>query len=77
MRVHLGGHLAFYDPHKRSWFEVHLEGETALVDVIRRLGVPEAEISLAAVNREVVALEKARVGDADRLDLFPPMGGGA
>jgi len=77
MHVHLGGHLAFYDPQRRSRFEVHLDGETALLEVIRRLGVPEAEIALAAVNRQVVALEEARVGDADRLDLYPPMSGGA
>jgi len=76
MEVHLGGHLAFYDREKRSRFEMHLEAETALLDLIRELGVPEAEIALAAVNREVVALEGARVADADRLDLYPPISGG-
>lgn len=77
MEVHLGGHLAFYDREKRSWFEVRLEAETALLDVIRAMGVPEEEIALAAVNRTVVALAEARVTDADRLDLYPPMSGGA
>jgi len=76
MEVHLGGHLAFYDREKRSRFEMHLDAETALLDLIRELGVPEAEIALAAVNREVVALEGARVADADRLDLYPPISGG-
>ena len=77
MRVHLGGHLAFYDREKRSRFEVHLEAETALLDLVRELGIPEAEIAIAAVNRTVVALHEARVGDADRLDLYSAMGGGA
>jgi sulfur carrier protein ThiS len=77
MEVHLGGHLAFYDPEKRSRIEVHLEGETALLDLVRELGVPEAEIALAAVNRTVVSLSEARVNDGDRLDLYPPMSGGA
>jgi sulfur carrier protein ThiS len=77
MEVHLGGHLAFYDREKRSRFEVHLEAETALLDLIRQLGVPEAEIALAAVNRTIVALPGTRVGNADRLDLYPPMSGGA
>ena len=77
MKVHLGGHLAFYDPEKRSRFEVHLEAETALLDLVRELGIPEAEIAIAAVNRTVVALAEARVGDADRLDLYSAMGGGA
>jgi sulfur carrier protein ThiS len=77
MEVHLGGHLAFYDPAKRSRFEVRLEVDTALLDLVRRLGIPTEEIALAAVNRTVVTLEEARVGDADRVDLYPPMSGGA
>ena len=77
MEVHLGGHLAFYDREKRSQFEVHLEAETALLDLVRELGIPEAEIAIAAVNRTVVSLAEARVGDADRLDLYSAMGGGA
>jgi sulfur carrier protein ThiS len=77
MEVHLGGHLAFYDREKRSWFQVHLESERALLDLVRELGVPEAEIAIAAVNRTVVSLSEARVGDADRLDLYPPMSGGS
>lgn len=77
MEVHLGGHLAFYDPQKRSRFEVHLDAEAPLLEVIRMLGVPEAEIAVAAVNRAIVALAEARVDDADRLDLYPPMSGGA
>ncbi len=77
MKVHLGGHLAFYDRDKRSWFEVHPEEGTPLLDLVRHLGVPEAEIALAAVNLVVVPLSETRVGDADRLDLYPPMDGGA
>ncbi len=77
MEVHLGGHLGFYGPERRSRFEVHLGTETTLLELIRALGVPEAEIDLAAVNRTIVSLHEARVGDADRVDLYPPMGGGA
>ena len=77
MEVHLGGHLGFYDREKRSRFRVHLDREMALVDLVRELGVPEAEIDLAAVNLSLVSLDDARVGDGDRLDLYPPMGGGA
>jgi sulfur carrier protein ThiS len=77
MHVHLGGHLAFYDRAKRTRFEVHLAAETALLDLIRELGVPEAEIALAAVNRTVVSLSEAQLVDGDRLDLYPPMSGGA
>jgi sulfur carrier protein ThiS len=76
MRIHLGGHLAFYDRAKRSRFEVHLEAETSVLDLIRELGIPEAEIALAAIDRTVVKLQEAHVRDADCLDLYPPMSGG-
>ncbi len=76
MEVHLGGHLAFYEREKRSRFQVHLEARTGLLELVRALGIPEAEIALAAVNRTVVPLDDAQVDDADRLDLYPPMSGG-
>jgi len=77
MELHLGGHLAFYDAEKRTRRTVHVEEETALVELLGRLGIPAAEVGLAAVNREVVRLEEARVVDSDRVDLYPPMDGGA
>ena len=76
MDLHLGGHLAFYEAEKRSRVAVPLEAETALVEVLRRLRIPEAEVGLAAVNREIVRLSDARVTDDDRVDLYPPMDGG-
>lgn len=76
MQLHLGGTLAFYDAARRSRFDVHLEGETAVLDLIRELRIPEAEIALVAVDGEVVSLERAHVDDGSRLDLYPPMSGG-
>jgi sulfur carrier protein ThiS len=76
MRIRLGGHLAFYDRAKRSRFELHLEADTSVLDLIRELGIPEAEIALTAVDGKVVALQEAQVSDADCLDLYPPMSGG-
>jgi molybdopterin converting factor small subunit len=35
-----------------------------------------AEIAIATVNRVAVALENAQVSDGDRVELFPPVGGG-
>ncbi len=76
MEVHLGGHLAFYEREKRSRFQVHLAARTGLLELVRALGIPEAEIALAAVNQAVVPLDDAQVDDTDRLDLYPPMSGG-
>lgn len=77
MELHLGGHLGYYGPERRSRVHVPLDGRTSLVDVLRRLGIPEAEVAIAAVNREIVRLEGATVVDADTVHLYPPASGGA
>ncbi len=76
MRLHLGGHLSWYDPQRRAWLDVPLAGPAALADVIAMLGLPAGEIAVAAVNGQAVELAQARVCDADRVELYPPVGGG-
>ena len=76
MRLHLGGHLAWYDPQKRSWLELHLPEPTFLIELARQLGLPEGEIAVVAVNGRAARLEDARVSDGDRVELYPPLGGG-
>ncbi len=77
MRLHLGGHLAWYDPQKRSEVEVNLTEPVRLQDVLSRLGLPLGEISIASVNGTMVDMETARVQDKDKVEVFPPIGGGA
>jgi len=77
MRVHLGGHLNWYDPDKRSWLEIDLPGAMSLVELARRLGLPPEEIAFAVVNGEFVLLsEEAMVVAGDQVELYPPVGGG-
>jgi len=76
MRVHLGGHLAFYGAGRKSWVELTLAEPQVLDQVIARLGIPRAEIAIAAVNGEAVDPDTAVVLDADELQLYPPMDGG-
>ena len=78
MKVHLWGELGFYGPERRSRFEVRLEGAHTLREVIRLLGVPEADVAVVGVNGEVVRLGEPSltVTDGDRLDLFPATSGG-
>lgn len=77
MQLHLGGHLNWYDPQKRAWQELRLAGPVLLTAVLEQLGVPAAEVALVAVNRRVVPLEGTTVEDGDRVELYPPLGGGA
>ncbi len=76
MRLHLGGHLSWYDSQKRSWLELSLSEPVTLIELVRQLDLPLGEIAISAVNGQVVSLEEARVSDGDRVELYPPIGGG-
>lgn len=78
MKVHLWGELGFYGPAKRARFEVPLEGNQPILEVLRRIGVPWSDVGVAGLNGEVVRLDEPdlTVSDGDRLDLFPPSSGG-
>jgi sulfur carrier protein ThiS len=78
VKVHLWGELGFYGPGRRSRFEAPVEGEEPLLEVLRRVGVPAAEVAVCGLNGEVVRLDDPSlvVRDGDRLDLFPATSGG-
>ncbi len=76
MRVHLGGHLNWYDAQRRMDVEIPLAERVLLLDLLRQLGVPRAEIIVAAVNGHAVVIDEAWVADDDHVDLYPPVGGG-
>jgi molybdopterin converting factor small subunit len=75
MRVHLGGHLSFYDTERRSWVDWPAAPPVTLAALADRLGVPRGEIALAVLNGRQAALDDlAQAGD--QVEFFPPMGGG-
>jgi sulfur carrier protein ThiS len=78
LKVHLWGELGFYGPGKQGRFEVEVEGETRILDLLRRIGVPWSDVAVAGLNGEIVHLvdPTLTVKDGDRLDLFPPSSGG-
>jgi len=76
MRVHLGGHLDWYDPQKRSWLDVPVQGPITLLALAERLGVPAAEIAIVTVNRRIAKLETDSAGEGDTVEFFPAVGGG-
>jgi sulfur carrier protein ThiS len=76
MQVHLGGHLSWYDPQKRAWLDLSQPAPIALLDLARRLSLPEAEIAIAVVNGRAVDLETTSARDGDRVEFYPPLGGG-
>ena len=76
IELHLGGHLAFYASQKQSRFSIPIDQPTELEVILQKLGVPLAEVAIAAVNGELVELAATRVNPGDRIELYPPMGGG-
>ncbi len=76
MQLHLGGHLSWYAPDKRSDLVVPLLQPSRLLPLIEGMGVPPAEVAITVVNGNAVSLEEVVVSDGDRVQLYPPVGGG-
>ncbi len=76
MRLHLGGHLSYYDFLQRTDFEIELAHRAFLRDILSRLNIPEAEVFIIVINGEAVAAEDAWIQPADDVKLFPAIGGG-
>jgi sulfur carrier protein ThiS len=75
IRVHLSGHLSWYEPQKRSWITLDLPEPLALHALLHSIGVPAGDVAFATLNGRMVALdEAARPGD--RVEFYPPVGGG-
>jgi sulfur carrier protein ThiS len=76
MQLHLGGHLNYFDEQQRTNMEIILVGTQRLQDVLYSLGIPIGEIALVSINGEVTTMDDARIQQDDRVQLYPPMGGG-
>ncbi len=76
MRVHLGGHLTWYDPQKRAWFERAQQQPISLLDLLRDLGIPPAEVAIATVNHRAVDPTTAVATPADTVEFYSAIGGG-
>ncbi len=76
MRLHVGGHLIWYLPQKNADLDLVLESPTRLADILAKLSIPVGEVVLVVVNGELAELSTVTVTDNDRVELFPPIGGG-
>jgi sulfur carrier protein ThiS len=76
MRLHLGGYLSFYAPNRKSNLEVEVEGQIPLKEVLKQNSLPAGDVFLVVLNGILVDLQDARVTNSDRVELYPPDGGG-
>ena len=76
MRLHLGGHLNWYEPQKRARLELPLAAPVLLLALLEQLHVPPAEVAILTINGRLAQLEAAVVSDDDRVELDAAIGGG-
>ena len=76
MKLHLGGHLSFYEPRRRAWIELALAAPQRLDDLLADLRIPVTEVALVVINQTLVQDDKPLIMDDDQVELYPPMGGG-
>jgi sulfur carrier protein ThiS len=76
MRLHLGGHLNYYDALQRVNIDIDFVGPQRLKDILGKLKIPPGEIFLVSINGDAASLEDAWIKPDDQVQLYPPMGGG-
>lgn len=76
MKLHLGGHLSFYEPQRRAWIELALAAPQRLDDLLADLQIPATEVALVVINGKLAQEDMLLISDDDQIELYPPMGGG-
>ena len=76
MKLHLGGHLSFYEPQRRAWVDLALPAPQCLPDLLAGLGIPPGEVALVVINGEHAQEDNPILTNEDQVELYPPMGGG-
>jgi sulfur carrier protein ThiS len=76
VQLHLGGHLSWYDPLKRSELTIQLPEPIRLIALLEELGVPATEVAISVLNGSAMPQEEINIVDGDRVELYPPVGGG-
>jgi sulfur carrier protein ThiS len=71
----LYGNLKRYAPQRKETARMEIESGTTIRALLTRLGVPDAQVWMSAVNDNVVDASAA-LRDGDVLEVFEPVGGG-
>ncbi len=74
--VKLYGNLKKYLPEKKEIVQMSLDDGTTIAGLLARLGVPDGQVWMCAVNDNVVYASTS-LHDGDVLEVFEPVGGGA
>ena len=69
------GNLKKYSPQKNETAQMELNSDTTIRALLSRLGVPDTEVWMSAINDKVVD-ELSLLRDGDVLEVFEPVKGG-
>jgi thiamine biosynthesis protein ThiS len=73
--VKLYGNLKRHMPDKKEIASVELPPGTTIAALLARLGVPDSDVWMSALNDTVVSAS-TELHDGDVLEIFEPVGGG-
>ena len=74
--IHLAGHLSWYNPEKKPWFELDLPAQT-LTALLEQLGIPPGELAVVLVNGKLAEdMDGTVISEGDVVELYPPVAGG-
>ena len=76
VEIYLGGHLNYYQPEKRTRLFIPLDHSINLTFLLKKIGIPVEEVAFATLNGELAEPGSTQVFPGDRIELYPPMGGG-
>jgi len=74
--VSVGGYLGFYTPRHQRKFQFAAGEGLAISEIVRQLGLPQAEVALVSLNGDVVEDFSILVREGDELKLFSVTDGG-
>jgi sulfur carrier protein ThiS len=74
--VRMHGHLARYAGEKTSAFPVPVGSGVTLAELVRRFGIPPAEISMIVVNGRTESRLDTPLQPGDEVRIFGLVGGG-
>ncbi len=75
LNVELQAYLAQYSPNDREHFEYEMPDGARVLDLIRKLGVPE-ELTSVIIVGNTSATPEHPLSDGDNVTLIPPLAGG-
>ena len=73
--IRLYGNLKKYSPLKKEDARMEIESALPICALLARLGVPDSNVWMTAVNDQVVD-DSTALHEGDLLEVFEPVGGG-